>query len=83
MTGAEATPVTKQDGPVLSTTKTRENANVQNPSPTPSTEGEETADDQYTTPDNDSNREAEGSDKKEGNSTEEEADSLIEEDGEH
>ena len=51
------TPVTKRDGPALSTKKMRENANIQNPSPTPSTEGEETVDDQYTTYDDDSNRE--------------------------
>ena len=56
LTGA-STPVTKRDGPALSITTTRENANIQNPSPTPSMEGEETVDDQYTTYDDDSNRE--------------------------
>ena len=57
MTGVAYTPVTQQDGPALSTTKTRENANTQNLSPTPSMEGEGTVDDQYTTHNNDSNRE--------------------------
>ena len=74
LTGAP-TPVTKRDGLALSTKKTRENVNVQHSPPTPTREGEETAEDQYTNHDNDSNREEEGSDEEEGDSTEEETDS--------
>ena len=37
MTGVAYTPVTQQDGLALSTTKTMENANTQNPSPTTAT----------------------------------------------
>ena len=37
LTGVAYTPMTQWDGPALSTTKTRENANTQNPSPTTAT----------------------------------------------
>ena len=59
----DSTPVTKPDGPALSTIKTRANVNTHIPSPTSNTEGEGMDDNLYSTHDDESSSKEDSSGK--------------------